>query len=141
MSTPDEVRRRFIDAIVRGDLDGVVGCYRPDAVLVAPEGRYEGREQIEEFYRAQLAPFDAELTVLATYDSGDTGVQEWILRATQTDVFSLPDGTAVQPSDKQLSQRGMDVVVLADGQISEHRLYYDQVELMAQLGLLPTGQS
>ena len=55
MSTASDVCRRAFEAWNRGDLDGVVSCYAPDAVIHLPEqwpdaGRLEGREAIRAFY-------------------------------------------------------------------------------------------
>lgn len=48
---PEELPRRFLDAVNRGDVDAVVALYETDAVLVTPEGRsLAGHEAIREFY-------------------------------------------------------------------------------------------
>lgn len=55
MSKRTEVCRRAFDAWNRGDLDGVIACYQPDASIVLPEqwpdaGVVHGREAIKDFY-------------------------------------------------------------------------------------------
>jgi ketosteroid isomerase-like protein len=55
VSERTQVCRRAFDAWNRGDLDGVVDCYEPDATIVLPEmwpdaGTVQGRDAIREFY-------------------------------------------------------------------------------------------
>jgi ketosteroid isomerase-like protein len=139
MSEADQVRETFIAAVARGDVETIVGLYHPDAVMEAPEGRFEGKEQIEGYYRAQLSPMDAVLRVVAVHGEGDTLVGEWVMEATHARALGLPDGTVLPASGKRVTQRGADVASYQDGLIRTHRLYYDQLELLAELGLLPGG--
>jgi ketosteroid isomerase-like protein len=135
-----EIRQAFLAAVAAGDVDTIVGLYQPDAVLEAPEGRFEGREQIEQYFRAQLTPFDAKLNVVAVHDAGGTEIGEWVMEAVHTGELQLPDGTTMPATGKPVRQRGADVVVYSGGLISQQRVYYDNVEALAQLGLLPGGQ-
>jgi ketosteroid isomerase-like protein len=141
MSMPAKLRGEFYAAVEHSDLAGMVSCYRPDAVLVQPDGRFEGQEQIEAYYRAQLAMFSGlRFTVRATHRTADTDVAEWSFSATNTGPIEAPGGEPLPATGADVSVRGADVLVAADGLIREHRFYYDQVELMGQLGLLPDGE-
>jgi ketosteroid isomerase-like protein len=137
---PDEVRQTFLGAVSRGDVDTIVGLYHSDAVLEAPEGRFEGPDQVAEYYRTQLTPMDAELHVVATYDTDDTGVTEWVMEATNTGDLQFPDGSTVPATGRKVRQRGCDIAIYSDGRIVTHRVYYDNVEAMSQLGLLPGSE-
>jgi hypothetical protein len=91
--------------------------------------------------RAQLLPFDAELDIVATYDTPETAVTEWVMSGTHTAPLELPDGGKVQPTGRQIRQRGIDVALLSpEGRFRHHRAYYDQLEALEQLGLLPAGE-
>jgi ketosteroid isomerase-like protein len=140
MATPDEARKTFLAAVTRGDVDTIVALYHPDAVLEAPEGRFEGREGIASYYRAQLSPFDAALNVVAAYDTGDVGITEWVMEATHARALELPDGNMAPATGRHVRQRGVDVGIYANGLINTHRVYYDQIEALEQLGLLPGGE-
>jgi steroid delta-isomerase-like uncharacterized protein len=140
-TTTTEIRRRFLDAVAGKDVRAVVECYAPDAVLTAPEGRFEGHDYIEAYYRAQFDAFaDAGLTVHATHDHEDRGVAEWTFTGTQTGPVELPGGEVVPASGRRVTQRGADVALVEDDRIREHRLYYDQLELIEQLGITATAQ-
>jgi hypothetical protein len=52
---------------------------------------------------------------------------------------SLPDGTELPPTGKRVEIRGMEYVQVRDGKIVIDNLYYDNVALLAQLGLVPPG--
>jgi ketosteroid isomerase-like protein len=47
-TTTTEIRRRFLDAVAGKDVRAVVECYAPDAVLTAPEGRFEGHDYYDQ---------------------------------------------------------------------------------------------
>jgi len=49
----------------------------------------------------------------------------------------LPDGTEVAPTGKRVEVRGMELVELRDGKIVVDNLYYDNLAVAAQLGVLP----
>ncbi len=57
MSSSWEIRRRLSDAINAHDLPRLLGMYSPDAVLVAPAGIAEGRDQIAWFYEQAFGAF------------------------------------------------------------------------------------
>jgi predicted ester cyclase len=135
MSSADEIRSRFIPAVAANEVAKVVACYRDDAVLIAPEGRFEGRDYIEAFYRGQFQAFPgARLMVTLTHDRGDTGIAEWSFTGTNNGPLELPGGEVIAPTGKRVTQRGVDIAIIEDGLIREHRLYYDQLELIEQLG-------
>jgi ketosteroid isomerase-like protein len=135
MSSVSDVRDRFLRAVEQNDVAAVVACYDPDAVLVVPEGRFEGRDYIEAYYGPQFRAFpDGRLTVLATHDGAAGLVTEWSFSGTHTGPLELPGGQTIPPTGKRVRQRGTDVAVMRDGVIAEHRVYYDQLEPIAQLG-------
>jgi hypothetical protein len=137
MARIDDVRARFIAAVAASDVAAVLSCYRDDAVLIAPEGRFEGRDYLEAYYRNQFTAFSGlELSVSDTHDDGNAGVAEWVFTGTSTGPLELPGSEAVPPTGRRITQRGADIAILDEaGLIREHRLYYDQLELVEQLGL------
>lgn len=136
MSTPQDIRDEFLGAIGRADLEGVLNCYHPEAVLIAPEGRFEGRDGLASYFRLQFELFsDIRLAVTATWDTSDAAIAEWSVSATNTGAVPLPDGGTLPATGRHVTQRGADIALIREGRIREHRLYYDQVELFAQLEL------
>jgi ketosteroid isomerase-like protein len=138
MSDTREVADRLTAAIARGELEKATDCYAADAVLVAPEGTFKGRSQIEDYFRSWTEPWTDTVFEVSTKASWDDRVlDEWICRATNSGAISLPTGESVPPTGNRVAVRGVDVCTVRGGAIVEHHIYYDQVELLGQLGLLP----
>ncbi|MDX1405701.1 MAG: nuclear transport factor 2 family protein [Woeseiaceae bacterium] len=50
-SSPNELERFFVERANRGDVDGLVALYEPNAVLIADNGqRCVGKKQIRDFF-------------------------------------------------------------------------------------------
>lgn len=138
MSESRTVADRVTESVVREDLEAVIACYGPDAVLIAPEGTFKGREQIAEFFAAWFDPFSevvVEETTKAEWDNKT--LDEWTLSCTHTGPLAMPTGENVPATGKRITVRGADVCTVEGGLVTEHRMYYDQVEVLGQLGLVP----
>lgn len=131
------VSDRLTKSVETGDLDTVTGCYAPDAVLIAPEGRYTGHDQIRSYFAGWIGPFtDLRIDVLAKGEWGDRAVDEWVLSGTNSGDLELPTGETVPATGRRISVRGADVCAVAGDLVAEHHVYYDQVEVLGQLDLL-----
>jgi steroid delta-isomerase-like uncharacterized protein len=138
MSANKGLLDRYVELYNAGDLDGVIDLYAEDAVQLMPEGLFEGREAIRERLARDLeACPDISWTVESFVEQGDEFSDEWSFVATQTGPFKLPDGTELPPSGKQVALRGMEYVQVRDGKIVVDNLYYDNLAVMTQLGLVP----
>lgn len=127
---------RLTEAVQAGGVDASPASYDAGAVFTAPEGTFRGAEQIEEYYRALLgAVSEVGVEVRARLGTGDTALDEWTITAVHSGPLETPAGTA-PATGRTLTVRGADVVRVEDGRIVEHRAYYDQVELLSQVGLL-----
>jgi hypothetical protein len=51
----------------------------------------------------------------------------------------MPDGTELPPTGKRIEIKGMDLVQHCDGKIAVFHMYYDNMAVAGQLGLLPGG--
>ena len=139
MATPRETLHAAIAAWNAHDLPKVAGFYRPDVVLVTPDtGEVKGREQAVEWNRKFMEAFpDGKLEIPASFDSGDTGIVEWVFYGTNTGPLPLPNGETLPATGRRVTVRGIDVSILEGGSVVSQRSYYDQVELLTQLGLMP----
>ncbi len=138
MSDARKVADRLTEAVISEDLEAVTCCYSPDAVLVAPERTYKGREQIAEFFRAWFDPFTAlSVETRAKAAWGNQALDEWSLSATNSGTLTIPTGEVVPATGTRVTVRGADVCTVEGDVVVEHHVYYDQVELLGQLGLLP----
>jgi predicted ester cyclase len=103
-----------------------------------PEGIFQGRDAIRDRLAQELNGFtDVQWTVESFVEQGDSFADEWIFRGTHTAPFLLPDGTELPATGKRIEIRGMELVRMRDGKIVVDNLYYDNLGIAAQLGLLP----
>ncbi len=105
-----------------------------------PDGTFEGRTAIREpLARDFETCSDINHTVLSFLEQGDLFADEWTFEGTHTGALPLPDGSEVPPTGKRLKIRGMELVQMRDGKIVVDNLYYDNMAVLAQLGLVPEG--
>ncbi len=137
MSDARKVADRVTDAVIREHLEAVTSCSGRDAVLIAPEGIYKGREQIAEFFRARFDSF-SELSVGGGDHGGvgQPGPQQVILELHQHRA-ARADGETVPATGERVTVRGADICTVEGDVVVEHHIYHDQMEMLGQLGLLP----
>lgn len=140
MSANSELLERYVELYNAGDLDAVMDLYAEDAVQIMPEGTFEGRSAIRDrLARDLVACPDMAWTVLSFVEQGDAFADEWTFVATHTGPFELPDGSELPPTGNRVELRGMELVEVRDGKIVVDNLYYDNMAVLAQLGLVPEG--
>ena len=121
-----------------GDVEGLVNSYAEDATLVTPFGTFEGRAAIHEYWSRDKAAFpDATGTLDVIVEQGDTLADEWTVVGTNTGPLVMPDGTELPPTGKRVELKGMELVQLRDGKIAVHHVYWDNMAVAGQLGVLP----
>ena len=53
--------------------------------------------------------------------------------------FDDPDGTELPPTGKRVEIAGMELVQVRDGKVVVNTLYYDNLAVAAQLGVVPAA--
>jgi steroid delta-isomerase-like uncharacterized protein len=141
MSANRKLLDRYVERYNAGDLDAVIALYADDAVQGMPDGLFEGRDAIRERLERELEAIpDVTHTVVSFVEERDAFCDEWTFVGTQTGPFLLPNGTVLPPTGKRVEVRGMEVVrVGQDGKIVLNTLYYDNLSVAVQLGLVPEG--
>jgi steroid delta-isomerase-like uncharacterized protein len=141
MSEYRQLLDRYVERYNAGDLDGVMDLYADDAVQGMPDGIFEGREAIRARLANELEAIpDVTHTVVSFIEQGDAFADEWTFVGTQTGALTLPDGSVLPPTGKRVEVRGMEVVrVGPDGKIVLNTLYFDNLAVAAQLGVVQDG--
>ena len=122
------------------DAEVFVAGMRPDVEFIVPDaGALKGREQVKQYVQGFFDAFpDATLESVAKYEDGHTTIDEWIFRGTHTGPLALPDGETLPPTQKRVSVPGIDIETWDDdGMMIGDRAYFDQLEFLTQLGLMP----
>src|SRR5436305_3614558 len=138
-----DVIDRGLQAWKDRDVEAFAACYAEDAVLQGPGGLdVHGRDGARQFYSLwnEACP-DNEIEITATYACGDVVVQEGIFHGTQTGNLMTPTGQAIPPTGQRMDGEYADVFKLAGDQIVSDRIYFDQMQLLMQLGLVPEPEA
>jgi predicted ester cyclase len=108
------------------------------AVVEAPgEIRVEGREAATQYAMAWLKAFpDARLDVKNEIVAGDWVVQEFTFEGTHEDTLVGAAGE-IPATNRRLEGRGVQILRVEGGEVVDTRLYFDQVQVLTQLGLNP----
>jgi predicted ester cyclase len=129
---------RYVELYNAGDLDGVMDLYAEDSTQLMPDGAFEGRSVIRDRLAKELAAFSGLAHRVISYvEEGDAFADEWVFVGTHTGPLVLPDGTELPPTGKRVEVPGMELVRVRDGKIVVDNMYYDNLAVATQLGLLP----
>ncbi|MBJ7450798.1 MAG: ester cyclase [Blastococcus sp.] len=136
MGQAREVMDGITAAIMSGDRAAIERLYASDAVVEAPDvPRIEGAAAIADYHLSLHRGFpDAGWESRSSIEVGDIAIDEGWFVGTHTDVLSTPDGD-LPPTGRAVRARAFDICEVQDGRCVSHRMYYDQLDLLAQLGL------
>jgi steroid delta-isomerase-like uncharacterized protein len=122
------------------DREGWATLYTEDVTYEGPGGsRISGLADLKEKY------FDALLTAAPDRGSrdvlliaeGNYVVEQARYTGTHTGTWRSPDGAEVPATGKTLDFPFVGVFRVDNGKISAIRIFYDQIEVFTQLGLMP----
>jgi ketosteroid isomerase-like protein len=112
------VVRRLIDALNRGDLDGLIDCFHPDVRTefpTQPDRGLHGREYVRAYWETALeGTGDVRAELLRCVADGDTVLAEWCWQGTRRD-------------GSRFARAGMTVHGVVDDRIAWQRLYLEPV--------------
>ena len=138
MGQARELMDRATEAIIAGDLEVLRDIYSPDVVVTTPDsGTLHGVDQLIEWNGAFVGSFsDRQFDSLRAHETADSAIDQGDFLGTHTNPLVLPDGQSVPPTGKRIRMRSMDVATVKDGKIVSHDFYFDQLDLLGQLGLI-----
>lgn len=138
MGSPQDLGRRWVDAFNSHDEAAIRALNAEDAVVEAPgDVRVEGRDAATDYAMTWLRAFpDGRLNVKNEIASGEWVVQEFTFEGAHEDTLSSPGGD-IPATHKRLQGRGVQMLRIDGETVAETRLYFDQVQVLTQLGLMP----
>ncbi|MEV5437753.1 nuclear transport factor 2 family protein [Streptomyces sp. NPDC052682] len=141
MGRAREVMDRLTEAVtVKPDLEALWELFAEDAVAVTPDGgEIHGRDRIVAWWRQTTDAIpEARFEPLHLYEVGDTAIDEGFFGGRNTGPLQVPSGEVLPATQREIRVRGVDLVTVGeDGRIVSYRLYFDQLDFLGQLGLLP----
>ncbi|MGW6474894.1 ester cyclase [Streptomyces nigra] len=144
MGQAREAMDRLTAAITTADSAAIAEVYAKDAVAVTPDGgELHGRDDITAYWRqmSQAVP-DGTYESVHAYEVGDTAIDEGVFHGHNTGPIQLATGETLPATQKEIRIRGVDFAkVDGEGRIVDYRLYFDEMEFLGQLGLLPDEPS
>ncbi len=127
---------RVVKALNDRDWDAYGREYSSDLVVEAPGLKSSGRDARVKWVQDLIVAFpDGHATVNRVFGSGEWACAELVFAGTHLGPLASGDGV-VAPTHRTVRFPYCLVIRVQDGQVAELHEYFDQVELLTQLGLL-----
>jgi steroid delta-isomerase-like uncharacterized protein len=138
MASAQEVGARFVEAFNAHDEGRISELNGENVVFEGPgDVQLEGREATTQYAMSWVRAFpDARLVVHNEIAAGDWVAQECTFEGTHEGTLSSPAGD-IPATHKRLNGRCVQIFKVEGDVVTNTRLYFDQVEVMTQLGLMP----
>jgi predicted ester cyclase len=129
---------RFVAAFNAHDEHALSALHAENIKFNAPGGfTATNAKEATAFAMTWLKAFpDGKMKVRSEIISGPWVVQEIVMEGMHTAPLESPTGT-IAPTYKKVLGYGVQLLRVENGKIAEARIYFDQLDQMRQLGLLP----
>lgn len=130
---------RLTEAYFERRFDRAEAGYAPDAIGVTPDGtELRGGHEIVSYMRTLLDAFpDARYEIISRVEAGATAVEEGRFVGTNDAPLVTPTLDIIPATGRHISLRECDVLEVDHGLVRRHRFYFDQADMLAQLGWTP----
>jgi steroid delta-isomerase-like uncharacterized protein len=138
VTSTKEAADRHVTAFNDKNLEEFIGNESPDIEFVIPGGiTLRGRDQVREYMKMLWTAFP-DIKAVATNQviAGDTAVTEQTYSGTHTGTLRTPKGD-IPATGKRVQGRQVAVQRVRDGQVWSEHLYFDQMEFLGALGVVP----
>jgi steroid delta-isomerase-like uncharacterized protein len=127
------------DALMHGDLEEAAQYFAEDVETITPGGTLHGREAFLAMGQGFLtAAPDMRHEIIRSFEDGDTIIVEGVYSGTNTGPLRTPQGD-VPPSGNTFAFPYCDLMQVRDGRCVSHRVYWDNLTFLSQLGAVPAG--
>ena len=135
MTSARDVILKHIEAVNARDSDA--DPWAADAELTAPGARVSGRDNVIAFLAVFQQAFpDLRLEIEQLLSDGPAAAAEGTLRGTHNGVLPSPNGD-VAPTGRAVVLPWAAVYVTDGDALKSEHLFFDQMDFLGQLGLLP----
>jgi predicted ester cyclase len=135
MPSARDVILKHIDAF--NDRDSGADPWADDAEMTAPGAQVSGRDNVIGFIAVFQEAFpDLRLEINQLLSDGPAAAAEGMMTGTHNGVLHTPDGD-IAPTGRALALRWAAVYVTDGVTLKSEHLFFDQMDFLGQLGLLP----
>src|SRR6266404_653473 len=122
------------DAVINeGRINLLDTAFSPDIVLHTSPTEIQGIDSAKRYYANYVTGFsNRQFTVKDIFGQGDKLVKFWEFKGTHTGDFF-----GIKPTGKTVDVIGATITRIVNGKIVEERDFFDNLEFMQQLGLIP----
>lgn len=119
------------------NIDADDELFSSDVETVDPSaGHLRGLPAFKAYLQAFQRAFpDGKLVLKSAIEAGNAVAVEGVYTGTHTGPLQSPGGE-IPPTNRALNLDMADMFEVEGDRITRHRIYYDQVQLMSQLGLM-----
>ena len=130
----ENIAHQFAAAHDAHDVEALANLCAPECQLLSSAGVVTGREAIRHVIADVLGAFsDDSFELTSVYVSGSTLIFEFIYTAIHSGPYASPIGI-VPATGRRIRFPGVDLFDIEDGLIVRYRSYYDQADVMIQMG-------
>ncbi|HXY94265.1 MAG TPA: ester cyclase [Acidimicrobiia bacterium] len=138
LPVPSALLVRGLQAGATGDSSVLAELYADDVKGWSPMMAVESAAELAiELEDRDDAFSDVELAFAPLDVGGDQACVEWTITATHSGPLVFDDDLRIEPTGVRVTVHGVTVAELDGDRIRSFRQYWDEAELLAQLGLLP----
>ena len=140
MGEARHVAEEFVEAFNAHDAAWIRSITADSAAVEAPgDVKLTGADAVTGYAMGWLQAFpDARMTVHNLVVSEGWAVQEFTFEGTQDETLVGPGGE-IPATHRHLDGRGVQIMKVEGGKIAHVHLYFDQVEVLTQLGVMPAA--
>jgi steroid delta-isomerase-like uncharacterized protein len=121
------------------DQEAFFATYTEDCELTAPGFDGKGRQGLREFWSLWMSGFpDNQVRVRLLIAEGDHVVEESVFEGTNSGPLRDPDGTETAATGRSVSTPFAGIHTVHSGKIARSRIYFDEADVLSQLGLMPS---
>ena len=140
MGVGTDLWNEFVGLMNKQDTAAGASLFASDAVYMGPMENVEGREAIGDYFaKTDQGLSDTKFETSLLLEDGDDLMGEWTYTYTITGPLPFPEGMPQPPPGTRVKLAGVTVAKVIDGQFATMRDYYDQVDMMRQMGLMPSS--
>jgi len=138
MGETRDVVERWTEAFNAHDRDQLHALHAEDIEFTAPgDVELRGAEAVTEYAMSWINAFpDSTLSAHMTHVDGDWATQQFSFEGTHTGTLASPQGD-IPATNRRLKGRGCQCSRVHGDKITAVDLYFDQVQVLTQLGLMP----